>query len=297
MTARGRLLSVLVATVIALAGFVTVGAPTAAAGSTRTLQYVALGDSYAAGVGAPPYHPTDSCLQSKKGYPALLDRKARIDLLDRKARIDLQVNATCPGATTTDVARIVESEESPLNPETRLVTLTVGGNDLGLLQVLAACTAVPPTPTECQTEINRALALLAVTEGESVLGGSLTELYAGVADAAPNALIVVTGYRLLFELVQGDPNFDLKAQINRATAALNLTIKTAVESAQDDGVNIVYVDVTEQFKGHGIGSDDPFINGPDAGFPEAFHPNAAGYRAYADAISAAIEKARQEQLA
>jgi hypothetical protein len=53
MTARGRLVSGLVATVIALGGFVTVGAPTAAAGPTGTLQYVALGDSYAAGVGAP----------------------------------------------------------------------------------------------------------------------------------------------------------------------------------------------------------------------------------------------------
>jgi lysophospholipase L1-like esterase len=56
--------------------------------------------------------------------------------------------------------------------------------------------------------------------------------------------------------------------------------------------------VTEQFKGHGIGSSDAFINGPAAGI-EAFHPNAAGYRAYAKAISAAIRKAldRQEQLA
>jgi hypothetical protein len=48
MTARGRLVSSLVATVIAVAGFVTVGAPTAAAGPSGTLQYVALGDSYAA---------------------------------------------------------------------------------------------------------------------------------------------------------------------------------------------------------------------------------------------------------
>jgi lysophospholipase L1-like esterase len=52
-------------------------------------------------------------------------------------------------------------------------------------------------------------------------------------------------------------------------------------------------------EGHGIGSsDDPFINGPSVGFPEAFHPNAAGYRAYAKAISAAIRNAldRQKQL-
>ena len=51
MSARGRFLSVLVAIVIALAGFVTVGALPAAADS-RTVQYVALGDSYAAGTAA-----------------------------------------------------------------------------------------------------------------------------------------------------------------------------------------------------------------------------------------------------
>jgi lysophospholipase L1-like esterase len=270
--------------VIALAGFVTVGAPTAAAGPTGTLQYVALGDSYAAGVGAPPYDIDKDCKRSSKGYPALLDPKGRIDL---------QANATCIGATTTYVRDNLPSE---LNENTRLVTLTVGAADLGLSEVLAACTAVPPK--QCQTEINRALGLLAVGPGgESVLGSLLTALYADVAHAAPNALIVVTGYPLLFELVQGDPDLALKTQINNATAALNLTIKTAVESAHESGVNIVYVDVTERFEGHGIGSaDDPFINSPSVGLPEAFHPNAAGYRAYAKAISTAIRD-RQKQLA
>ncbi|HEX3206282.1 MAG TPA: hypothetical protein VHQ68_08595, partial [Propionibacteriaceae bacterium] len=96
MTARGRLLSGLVATVIALAGFVTVGAPTAAAGSSGTLQYAALGDSYAAGIGAPPYvSSSGGCLQSNNGYP---------ELLDSEKHIHLQVNATCPGATTSTVA-------------------------------------------------------------------------------------------------------------------------------------------------------------------------------------------------
>jgi lysophospholipase L1-like esterase len=114
--------------------------------------------------------------------------------------------------------------------------------------------------------------------------------------------MVVTGYPLLFELVQGDPDLALKTQINNATAALNLTIKTAVESARESGVNIVYVDVTDAFEGHGIGAlDDPFINAPTPGDPqpEDFHPNAAGYRAYAKAISAAIRHAldTQKQLA
>jgi hypothetical protein len=56
-------------------------------------------------------------------------------------------------------------------------------------------------------------------------------------------------------------------------------------TTQDPDVNIVYVDVTAQFAQHGIGSPVPFIN---ATGPDAFHPNAAGYRAYADAIFDAL---------
>jgi lysophospholipase L1-like esterase len=87
-----------------------------------------------------------------------------------------------------------------------------------------------------------------------------------------------------------------------STTLLNCAIAKAV-NAQADGVNIVYVDVTDAFEGHGIGAlDDPFINAPVPGQPlsrEDFHPNAAGYRAYAKAISAAIRDAldRQKQVA
>ena len=55
MRARGRLLSCLVTMVIALAGFVTVGALPAAA-TPATVQYVALGDSYAAGTAIAALH-------------------------------------------------------------------------------------------------------------------------------------------------------------------------------------------------------------------------------------------------
>jgi lysophospholipase L1-like esterase len=281
MTARGRLLSGLVATVIALAGFVTVGAPTAAAGSSDTLQYVALGDSYAAGVGAPPYDINKDCKRSSKGYPALLDPKGRIDL---------QVNATCAGATTTYVAQHLPSE---LNEDTRLVTLTVGGNDLGFAALAGACLA--GTQQQCLKAIEAA-------EGKLTgLRSDLALLYGQVAYAAPNALIVVTGYP---HLVESTAPYDpvLIAALNAATDELNRTIRNAVADAVDPTRdNIVYVDVTDAFEGHGIGSsDDPFINAPGpTRSPEDFHPNAAGYRAYAKAISAAIRDAldRQKQLA
>ena len=266
MTARGRLVARLVTMLLAVAGCVTVGALPAAADNSGPVPYVALGDSYAAGQGGGDY--LNDCLQSLNGYPYLLEPKARIDL---------RANAACTGASTSEVS---STQLSELTQDTKLVTLTVGAADLDLSGVLAACTAVPPVG--CQDALNVALGQLAL------LGGSLTTLYAQVAEAAPDALIVVTGYPYLFESVPGDPSAAIKDQINNAITLLNSTIQQAVAAAQARGVNIVYVDVTAQFAGHGIGSTKPFIH-PDGA--DAYHPNAAGYRAYAKAIFAAIRSA------
>ena len=159
-----------------------------------------------------------------------------------------------------------------------------------------------PTPKECQTAINRALALLAVPPGARGCSGAVsTDLYAEVADAAPNALIVVTGYPLLFELVQGDPTSDLKAQINSATAALNLTIKTAVESAQKQRRQHRSTLTSPQLSTTTVlaAAERPSSTHLQAG-TNAFHPTPAGYVAYAAAISAVLPSswgANQEQVA
>ena len=267
MTARGRFLARLVTTLVALAGILTVGALPAAAKTVGIGQYVALGDSYAAGQGGSQQYD-NTCLRSPNGYPALLDAESQIHL---------RANAACTGATTADVA---EKQLSALKQSTKLVTLTVGAADLGLSEVLAACTAVPPT--HCLEVIGGASLKLAALEDD------LTALYIAVAEAAPNALILVTGYPYLFE--ESVPGLDpaiIKA-VNDATTALNLTIQKAVAAAQAAGVNVEYVDVTGAFDGHGIGSNGVlFINPPGTGI-NAFHPTPAGYEAYAAAISAAI---------
>ena len=116
MSARGRFLSGLVTVVLALAGFVTAGALPAAA-APKAVQYVALGDSYAAGTALGTY---PDCEHGDGGYPALLPLGSRIDL---------QANVACSGASVSDV---VANQLSALTSDTRLVTLTVGAADLDL---------------------------------------------------------------------------------------------------------------------------------------------------------------------
>jgi lysophospholipase L1-like esterase len=275
MSARGRLLSCLVTIVMALAGFVTLGALPAAA-APATVQYVALGDSYAAGTAV---GSSTDCQHGDGGYPALLPVGSRIDS---------PVNVACSGATTSDV---IDNQLSALTSDTRLVTLTVGAANLNLSDVLTACTAVPPDG--CEAAILQALSML------PTLGSDLAALYTQVADAAPRARIVVTGYPHLFEPTAAFVDRGIIIAVNQATDELNAIIERSVAAANDADINIHYVDVTEEFAGHGIVTpitnlSDPSafihslfsINGqPD---PEAFHPTPAGYDAYADAIAAAL---------
>jgi hypothetical protein len=149
-------------------------------------------------------------------------------LLDSEKRIHLQVNASCAGATISTVA---DTQLSVLTPGVELVTLTVGGNDLGFRGLAGAC--LTGTQEDC---------LKAIATAEAKLPGlysDLTDLYGDVADAAPKALIVVTGYPYLFEILPGDPTAYIKEQINKAITLLNSTIQQAVAAAQAAGVNIV----------------------------------------------------------
>jgi lysophospholipase L1-like esterase len=270
MSARGRLLSGLVSIVIALAGFVTGGALPAAA-SPPIVQYVALGDSYAAGtaVGDSPFF----CPRNPLGYPGLLASESGIDF-------QADGNATCSGATALEVS---ETQLEALDRDTRLVTLTVGAADLGLSTVLAVCTDPLGTPADCVAAVLLARSRL------QMLGGDLRQLYADVAEEAPRARIVVTGYPHLFEDTAPVDEAIIDA-VNQATDALNTTIRQAVTATQVADVNIHYVDVTDEFAGHGIGAPPQLLFIFPAG-PEAFHPTPAGYRAYADAIAVALPNA------
>ena len=280
MRARGSLQSYLVTIVMALAGFVTAGALPAVA-APSIFPYVALGDSYAAGTAS----QQGRCPHGPVNYPALLG----------SGRIVLTDNVACSGAKIQAGSNPLGTQLSALNGSgTRLVTLTVGAANLGLSAVLDACLATPPV--NCGPEIARAQGVLGVCGGESPLGGLLINLYGEVAKAAPRARIVVTGYPLLFESpADTDPDRIAKTAINKATTDLNCVIERAVAVANDADANIHYVDVTEEFARHGI--VDPrscnrsaFIHSlvncdpPPPQDPEAFHPTAAGYRAYAEAI-------------
>ncbi len=231
---------------------------------------MALGDSYAYGFGA---------VHGSESYPALLDDRRDVVLTADLSRV---------GATTTDVVSSLNSARGALK-HADLVTLSVGANDVDVTGLAAACSP-DPRSVACAATFARVSALL--QPGSSLLP-SLVRTIDGVRRAAPNAQIVVTGYPLLadptFGLPQSPEVNALAQQINAATVALNSTIAAAVAAVQGTGGNVLFVDVVPQFVGHGIGSADPWIH---FGNVVSYHPTAAGYRAYAAAITAAVDVTR-----
>ena len=232
--------------------------------------YIALGDSYAAGQGAGPYQ--DACYRSENTYSELA--------ADDKA-IKLVTNAACSGKTT---QQVVSTQLRQLNRSTELVTITAGGNNLGFGDIITNCGAAMIDPTaaaECYRVSTDATAM--IVSGQ--LAGEVASMIQSVKAAAPNAKIVVTGYPYLYDPISAGLTDPMSLFIYQATDLADGLNGSIALAAGATGVQ--YVDVRAAFLGHGINTADPWINLDLAnlGSPDNFHPNAEGYQAYFGSLS------------
>lgn len=242
-------------------------ASSASAAGPRTFEYDALGDSYASGYGVPPY---EACGRSQSAYAVQLDGRMRIDLDDFVA---------CAGATTASL--VAGGQLGALDEDTDLVTISIGGNDIGWSQAVTAC--LGGTDAQCA-------GTLALVQGRvtGTLPALLHGVYSQIQTAAPDAHVVVTGYPRLFSPEYGAFLAASPAEqvaLNEGADLLNDVIEAAASEH-----DFQFVDVTRRFLGHGANSPDAWILGPFD--PGAFHPNAAGYEAYTAAVTAAIRPSR-----
>ncbi len=129
------------APLLASAGTTTPAQAASTGPATARLAYAALGDSYSAGYGLQPLtdQPVPGCAQSSQDYPHRLAAALDLDLTD----------VTCSGAVTANLASTAQNtdqgtappQDNALNSSTRIVTLTIGGNDLGFAKILTYCAA------------------------------------------------------------------------------------------------------------------------------------------------------------
>ncbi|MFJ7078554.1 SGNH/GDSL hydrolase family protein [Streptomyces sp. NPDC098781] len=238
-----------VATAVASAALLSLAAPSAQArpadaDAAGTPNYVALGDSFASGAGLPEKRDK-TCDRTVGSHPALLASSLNATFKD----------ATCSGATTRSIWNhqgTKPPQAQALSKGTRLVTLTIGGNDIGFTEVLTRCVTSSfsdPSGSPCKkyfTAGGSDQLANRINKVESRIGSVLTD----VRRRSPNAKVIVVGYPSLFPdsgvgcrevpIAKGD-----FAYLRDTTKRLN-----AVLQRQAAGHGVTYADTYTPTIGH-----------------------------------------------
>lgn len=250
--------------------------------------YVAMGSSYAAGTGL-SQTASDSpgrCDQGTDNYPRQVARALRLRLVDR----------SCGGATTEHVLKGgqfgLPAQLDAVDADTKLVTLTIGGNDVRFVADLGryscghrgADVSDSARPFVCSSAPD-----FREDEAFVALEANLRQIVRTIRQRAPAARIVFVDYMTVLPdfgtcaALAFDAN---EASIMRARAARlgALTAKIAAATGSD------LVMASKVSHGHDICAAQPwawgFVPSKGPAKPEGvgFHPRLVGTTAVADAI-------------
>jgi lysophospholipase L1-like esterase len=254
MRSSGILSIGVLALTTALATAVTgTGTPAKAASAVN---YVALGDSYAAGVGAGDYYSSSgSCDRSPSAYPALWAAANSPSSF---------TFAACSGATTTDV---IDSQLSALSSSTTLVSVTIGGNDAGFSSIMETC--VLESTSSCESAVSQGEAFV-----QNQLPALLNTMLADIRADAPSAKIILVGYPEFYDLSVpvciGLSSAD-HAALDQGADDLDNALAAAAARNGD-----VFADVRGQFVGHELCDGAGWLNSVTIPIGDSYHPTAAG---------------------
>ncbi|SDX72655.1 GDSL-like Lipase/Acylhydrolase family protein [Amycolatopsis xylanica] len=236
-------------TVLALLGLAT------PALAVKAATYFALGDSYSSGVGAGSYGNSGSCKRSANAYPQLWANK--------HAGTNFTFLA-CSGARTGDVL----NQANSITSAATLVTVSVGGNDAGFVDVITKCTL--GSDQDCVNRVNTAK-----DYATNTLPGLLTTVYNKIKSKAPNARLIVVGYPR-FYAVPGSCGTGL-SDAKRSAINGGIDVATGVLSQRAQAAGATFVDVRGSFTGHNIcASGESYLNSLTFPVDESYHPTVAG---------------------
>ena len=259
--------------------------------------YVALGDSYASGVGAPPY-ASGTDVEGGNGCKRAAGAYAHQVAGQTGKSLDF---GACAGARTKDFYQPGKeaAQLDHLNASTSLVTFSIGGNDAGFSTLFSKCITAAPFTTcsgnkEVSEQVDGAISALAGKTTRADIT-SYDTLVADIAARAPGATVVAVGYPRMFTpqgagqvlpvpgRCEGVTKVDQR-WINAKTNEINAAAKAA---AQRHGYR--FADPSGSFAGHELcGKESSWFDGliNDG----RFHPNAAGHKAIAGSIMGVLQE-------
>ncbi|MFJ4678387.1 SGNH/GDSL hydrolase family protein [Kitasatospora sp. NPDC088783] len=278
-------------------------APSATPATPATGPYAALGDSYTSGLRIPPQGGSpQGCGRSGANYPSLVARQLGIaDFTD----------VSCSGARTGDLTAAQRTDDGTNPPQldalstaTRLVTLGIGGNDAGFLDVLGRCAVEnvrhsltgQGDAAPCRAYYTTGTGRGEVQRKMTATGERLTAALGEIRRRAPQAEVLLVGYPALLPqdparcaetLGSGIAGADL-GFVTEQEQQLNGMLRQRAEAA-----GVGFVDTYASSAGHdmceaaGTRWIEPLA--ADRGLAP-IHPNAQGQQGMAAAVLAALRQ-------
>ena len=230
----------------------------------------------AAGLGLKEYSDASACNRTRQSYAELVARQEKLRLL----------SFACSGATTSSgilgIQQVNGLDVSPqldqlfaLKQAPKLITLTIGANDMGWTELLTKCATA-----SCGSDEDTAL----VDGRLSVFRNNLESIAQRLREhyGAKLPRVVVTGYyQLLPSLLQSCPEMT-------GLTADELTWERAQETKLNDAIMSVVGSekpisfAAVDFTGHESCTSTAWVQGINADAP--FHPTLTGQQAYQKAV-------------
>ncbi len=242
-------------------------------------KYVAMGSSFAAGPGITTSadEPATRCARSRDNYAHQIARRHDLKLTD----------VSCSGATTAHLLgpwNELKPQLDAVDGDTRLVTVTIGGNDVRLTTGLGAaachtaraagpCADLPASPTEAEW-----------SELETRLGQIADQVHR----RAPATRLVFVDYTSVLPPEGTCSALSLTAAQAEASRRINhRVVEITAKVARATGSGLVEASVLTA--PHQACSAAPWANGyTSAGDGAAFHPRLAAHTAIAEALDRLI---------
>jgi lysophospholipase L1-like esterase len=246
-SSRAARLCALVFCVFALGGL-------SAAAASAADRYVALGDSFSSGVGTGSYTLSSSCRRGVYAYPWLVTQQRPGTTLTFVA---------CSGAKTSD---LMATQIGYVAADTTIVTLTIGGNDIGFSDLIVQCTLA-----DCSAALDNTRASL-----RTVLAPRLDTVYSSIRSRALGAAVIVLGYPRIFSTAGCFGTLGISST-ERAKANLLSDALNALSSERAGIANVTYKSAIVPFTGHAVCSSSAWLNGLNLfNTVESYHPNRNG---------------------
>lgn len=271
--------------------------------------YVALGDSYSSGDGAGDYDPSTAepggCWRSENAYPRLISEEYEFS-----GTLAFFACSSHKGEDMLSQLGTPESQIERVTDHTSLVTVGIGGNDLGFIPVLRTCMVRMPIldNTACVDQEEE------VTDRMEQFEETLTQVLEEIHERAPDARILVLGYPRLFPENPTGMYYTLSVSdqewLNTVAERFNGAIRDTVYRVDGDvyGERDVgsaeYVNVFSSLNGYEVSADEAWLNGIVLGElgeglevdRASFHPTAEGQMSMAQRVRSQIEEGPERTL-